>query len=207
MINPRAIVLLISFFSTIAIADGPATKPAPADPSTPRGALKAVDQALPDGGLKAARTLYHVSDEKYRKAANAMAASDLAAAQLAKLVRQKFGDKAAEQALHAMRQFTAADIDAADEQIDGDKATVNWPDDREPLQMIKIDGKWKVSVADLLSGDDGDDAIKEVVETNQQMVKELEKTAKELEAGEYANAVLLERAISQRMFRLLGEDD
>jgi len=207
----RSTFLLLLLAPLSALADGsasqPATRPAPADPSTPRGALKAADKALPTGGLKAALRLYHATDEKQRKAANAMAESDLAAAKLAKLVRQKFGDKAAEEALHAMRQFTAADIDAADEQIDGDKATVDWADDREPLSMVKIDGKWKVSVAELLSGDDGDDAIKEVVETNQEMVKELEKTAQELEAGEYANAVLLQRAISQRMFRLLGEDD
>jgi hypothetical protein len=212
MINFTFPLLLALFVcSASALAEGPASqaaaKAAPADPSTPRGALKTVDKALPDGGLKAARNLYHATDDKQRKAANAMAESDLAAAKLAKLVRQKFGDKAAEQALHAMRQFTAADIDAADEQINGDKATVGWPDDREPLEMVKIDGNWKVSVAQLLAGDDGDDAIKEVIETNQQMVKELEKTAQELKAGEYANAVLLQRAISQRMFRLMGDDE
>lgn len=188
-------------------ASHPTTKPAPADPSTPRGALKAVDKALPAGGLKAALALYHATNDKEKKAARAMAQSDLAAAKLAQLVRQKFGDKAAEDALHAMRQFTPADIDAADETIDDDKATVEWSDDREPLEMVKVDGKWKVSVAELLSGDDADDAIKEVVETNQTLATELEKTGKELEAGEYANFTLLERAIKQRMYRLMGDED
>ena len=187
-------------------ADAPTTRPAPADPSTPRGALKACDKALPAGGLRAARDLYQALSAKERRAANAMARSDLAASKLGKLVREKFGDKAAEDALHAMRQFTSADIDAASEMIDGDKASVEWPDDREPLEMVKVDGKWKVSIAAMLTDAD-DGAVKEVIDTNEQLVKELDLTASELQAGEFANAYLLERAIRQRMFRLMGDDD
>jgi hypothetical protein len=190
----------------VARADAPTTRPAVADPSTPRGALKACDKALPLGGVRAARDLYHAVSAKERRAANAMARSDLAAAKLGKLVREKFGDKAAEDALHAMREFTSSDIDAAGETIDGDKATIEWPDDREPLEMVKVDGKWKVSIAAILTDDD-DDAIKEVIDTNEQLVKVLDLTARELQAGEFANAYLLERAIRQRMFRLMGDDD
>ncbi len=193
--------------SLTASADqSPTTRPAPSDPSTPRGALKACDQSLPAGGLSAARQLYYWTDRKHRPAVDAMAKSDLAAARLGKLVREKFGAQAAEDALHAMRQFTAADIDAATETIDGDKASVVWPDDREPLEMVKLDGKWKVSVAAMLSDADADD-IKEIIDTNNELVKGLDLTAGELAAGEYANAVLLERAIKQRVFRIMGDDD
>ncbi|HEX4793104.1 MAG TPA: hypothetical protein VH370_04895 [Humisphaera sp.] len=206
----RLLMLLVACLPFAALATAadqpPTTRPAPADPSTPRGALKACDQSLPAGGLPAARQLYHWTDRKYRPAVDAMAKSDLAAARLGKAVRDKFGDKAAEDALHAMRQFTSADIDAATETIDGDKASVAWPDDREPLEMVKIDGKWKVSVAAILPDADAD-TIKEVIETNGQLVKELDQTAKELAAGAYANAVLLERAIRQRVFRIMGDDD
>jgi len=203
----KVLMLLLACLPFTALADqSPATRPAPSDPSTPRGALKACDQSLPSGGLNAARQLYHWTDRKHRPAVDAMAKSDLAAARLGKLVRDKFGPQAAEDALHAMRQFTPADIDAATETIDGDKASVAWPDDREPLEMVKIDGKWKVSVAAMLTDADAD-TIKEVIDTNNQLVKELDLTAKELAAGEYANAVLLERAIKQRVFRIMGDDD
>jgi hypothetical protein len=206
--KPLIVFLACLPFAALAVAadQSPTTRPAPFDPSTPRGALKACDQSLPAGGLAAARQLYYWTDRKHRPAVDAMAKSDLAAARLGKLVREKFGAQAAEDALHAMRQFTAADIDAATETIDGDKASVAWPDDREPLEMVKIDGKWKVSVAAMLADADAD-AIKEVIDTNNQLVKELDLTAKELAAGEYANAVLLERAIKQRVFRIMGDDD
>lgn len=199
-----ALVVVILFVINVAWAAPAATAPA-ADVSSPLGALRAYDQALPAGGLTAALSAYQASNPREQQAAKAMAEADLAGAQIELLARQKFGEQAAREVIHAMRQTSPADFDTAHIKLAGDKATVLWSDDRDPLAMVKVDGKWKVSVADLL-GDD-QDSLQDLVDTNQAIAKEFQRTAKELEQGQYANAYLLERAIKQRLFRVLGEDD
>lgn len=199
-----ALVVVSLFTINIAWAAPAATAPA-ADLSSPLGALRAYDQALPAGGIKAALSAYQASNPREQQAAQAMAQADLAGAQVELLARQKFGEQAARDVIHAMRQTSPADFDTAHVKLAGDKAMILWSDDRDPLAMVKVDGKWKVSVADLL-GDD-QDSLQDLVDTNQAIAKEFQQTAKELEQGQYANAYLLERAIKQRLFRVLGEDD
>src|SRR6185437_8784340 len=199
-----ALVVLSLFAINAAFAAPAATAPA-ADLSSPLGALRAYDQALPAGGIKAAISAYQASNPREQQAAEAMAQADLAGAQIELLARQKFGEKAAREVIHAMRQTSPSDFDTAHVKLAGDKATILWSDDRDPLAMVKVDGKWKVSVADLL-GDD-QDSLQDLVDTNQAIAKEFQQTARELEQGQYANAYLLERAIKQRLFRVLGEDD
>ena len=186
-------------------ASAPTTHPVTADPSTPLGAIKAYGDALPEGGEKAALNAYTWDNDKQKQAALALAKADVAAARLEKVTREKFGETVSTAVVHAMRRGVDADIEKAQEKIDGDTATIEWADGAEPTDMVKVDGKWKIPIADLISGDD-DQSIKDATDSFNDMARELDRTVEEVRAGRYANAVLLERAVKQRMFRLLGDD-
>src|SRR6185437_1539914 len=115
-----ALVVLSLFAINAAFAAPAATAPA-ADLSSPLGALRAYDQALPAGGIKAAISAYQASNPREQQAAEAMAQADLAGAQIELLARQKFGEKAAREVIHAMRQTSPADFDTAHVKLAGDK--------------------------------------------------------------------------------------
>jgi hypothetical protein len=182
----------------------PTTQPAAIDPHSARGALKAISDQLPAGGMKAALAAYHTSEEKQRGLAKSLARADLGASKLEKLTREKFGTKAADDIVHAMRLPTDTDLANATEKVDGDKATIDFPDGRDSLTMVKVNGKWKISVADLL---DAGEKEEDFTKTNNELTEAIDEVTKKLESGDIANAFLLERAVKQRLYRILGEDD
>jgi hypothetical protein len=185
---------------------GPAEPPAPAPPATPKDALRAYDAALPAGGMEAAEAAYYCDGEQQRRAAHAMAEVDVATSQLQKKVKEKFGPAAVEVILHAARNATLDDLRQATEKIEGDHATITWRSNRPAVPMVRVEGKWQVSVA-LVLADFGKDAdLDDFVQTCGQIVTQLHRTTGEFDAGEYPNVTLLERAIRQRFFRLLGEE-
>lgn len=49
--------------------------------------------------------------------------------------------------------------------------------------------------------------VEQLEKTEQAVAAALAKTADEVASGQYANATLLRRAVSQHMFRLLGDDE
>ena len=152
----QTLLLIVASFVTRAASAEPATQPA-IDPHCVRGELKAYGDQLPAGGMKAALTAYHATNERERKLAKSLARADVAAAKLQELTHQKFGQKASDDVVHAMRLPTDTDLADATEKIEGDRATIEWADGRDSLLMVKVNGKWEISVADLLDTDDKDD--------------------------------------------------
>lgn len=200
----RFLFLLIAAMPPLASAQIAATRPASIDPATPRGALKAFSESLPAGGLKAALAAYHAASDRERAVLPVLARSDMAVSRLDQLTRQKFGEKAGDDIVHAMRLRTDEDILDAREKIDGDHASIEWADGRDSLEMVKVDGKWKVAVSQVFVGDE---KTEDIVAINTELAEAVEDILKQFENGEYANAYLLERAVKQRMFRILGADD
>jgi hypothetical protein len=192
--------------------------PASADPSraaptpaktvsaTPKGALRAYDAALPAGGLEAAVAVYHCEGENQRRAARAMAEVDVATSELQQKVKEKFGPDAVEVVLHAARIASLKDLQEATEKIDGEHAVVSWKDNRPLVPMVKVEGKWEVSVSEVLADLGKDADLDEFVRTCGEIAAQLRRTTDEFEAGQYPNVTLVERAVKQRFYRLLGED-
>jgi hypothetical protein len=199
----RFFMLLIAALPGLAWADAPATRPA-IDPATPRGALLAFSDSLPNGGLKAAAAGYHAANDKERALLQVLARYYVAASRLEQLTRQKFGEKAGNDVVHAMRERTDEDIVDAREKIDGDHATIEWADGRESLEMVKVDGKWKVPVSQIFAGDENP---RDITATNTALAEAMEDILKQFETGEYANVYLLNRAVKQHMYRILGPDE
>jgi hypothetical protein len=181
-------------------------KPAVASLATPKGALRAYDAALPAGGLKAAEAAYHCEGDSQRRAAHAMAEVDLATSELQEKVKEKFGPAAVEVILHAARNTSLKDLQEAAEKINGNHATVSWKNNRPPVPMVKVNGKWQVSVSDVLADFGKDADVDAFLQTCGEIATQLRRTTAEFDAGDYPNVTLLERAIQQRFFRLLGED-
>ena len=197
---------------TKAETEAPADPAEPAAPTdaglraSPKGALRAYDAALPAGGLAAAEAAYFCESGNERRAAHAMAEVDVATSQLQQKVKEKFGPAAVEIVLHAARNATLKDLNEAREKIDGDHAVITWKNNRPPVPMVKVDGKWLVSVSEVLADFGKDADLDSFVQTCGEIAEQLHRTIREFDAGEYPNVTLLERAVQQRFFRLLGEE-
>ena len=121
-------------------------------------------------------------------------------------MKEKFGPAAVDVFLRAARNATAKDLESADAKVDGDHAVIHWKDKRPSVPMVKVDGKWQVSVAGVLEDLGKDADVDDLQKTCEEVVRELHRTGEELAAGDYPNVNLLERAVQQRMFRVLGEE-
>jgi hypothetical protein len=174
--------------------------------STPKGALRAYDASLPAGGIDAALAVYHADNDQERRAARALAEVDLATARVQQKVKEKFGPAAVDVFLHAARNVTQKDLDEADVKVDGDRATVIWKSSQPKVPMVKVDGKWRVSVAGVLANLGKDVDVDRLEKTCHEVTRELKRTGEELSAGEYPNLNLLQRAVEQRMYRVLGDE-
>ena len=173
---------------------------------TPKGALRAYDAALPSGGMNAATEAYYATTDAERKAADAMAKIDLITSKLQQQTRQKFGSAAADIILHAARNTTDKDLNDAAVKTDGDHATVDFDSNMQPVPMIQVDGKWRISMQKVVQDVGGNQAIDDFVKTCQDVANQLQRTADELSHDQYPNVTLLERAIRQRMYRVLGDE-
>ena len=211
MCVPRFVTLfsLLALLAALpAKADEPTTAPASGPAAfavgSAREAIRLYSDALPAGGMKAALAAYHCTKDKEQALAKALARVDLAAAQLEAWAKAKFGDKTAPELDHAMRQASDDDLAASTERVDADRATVTFPNGYGPLEMIKADGKWKVDVAALIGADDDAAAM---AETENAVAEALEHILGKAKSGDYANAYLLNRAVKQQLYRVLGDEE
>lgn len=205
----RRLALLLLFIAPALILAGESTVlsttgPTPIDAASPRGAILAISRQLPQGGMKAALDAYSASSDKEKTSARALARVYLASAKLEAAARQKFGSDVVEEIDHAMRMQSDADLAHARESIDGDHAMIEFSDHSDSLPMIKAEGKWKIDVARVLDPEENSDDFDK---GNNALAGVLDRLSQQVQAGEYSNAYLLERAVKQRMFRLLGDED
>jgi hypothetical protein len=132
-------VVLISLFSLASAAD-----------DSPKGALLAQDAAAQAGDVQADLGCYEAKGEGQQKLAQAIAQGDIALAKLQAAVTKQFGRELGTAVIHAAGTEDAKDIDGAKQKVEGDQATVTFKDNSPPLHMVKVDGKWKISVADMI---------------------------------------------------------
>jgi hypothetical protein len=173
------------------------------DFSTPKKALKSFDAVGVDPHVDRASLFYAADSEDEKKVAKALASVDLALAKLRKTVTNRWDRDAGDKMVHALRDVTADDIDAATEAIEGDKATISGKGFGQPLHMVKVDSAWKVSIADMA---DAPEKVERVTEMCEELVDAIDRTEDEIAANKYANPSLLERAIKRRVRQVLGDE-
>lgn len=134
-------------------ATRPATGPAPADPPSPKAALRELNVAMRDGDVATIQRMFLATTPAERKMVEADAQMAAALADLRRAAVNAYGDGPAK----VVTGDTAAGaseslvrIEAADVSITGDTATVNYRDERDgPFVLKKVDGEWKVPVSEL----------------------------------------------------------
>lgn len=182
-------------------AERGATQPAGADLNTPKKALMTFERLGADSHVDRAAFVYAATTDDEKKVAKALADVDLELAKLRNKASARFDREAGDRMVHALHDVTAEDIDAATEQIDGDKATVSGKGFGEPLPMVKANGAWKIDLAPLLEKA----KVENVVAVCDKLVEVMERTEEELAADKYANVSLLERAVKRRAKEIFGD--
>ena len=117
---------------------------------SPKQVLVAQDAAARAGRVQEDRDIYQAQSEQQRKLADAFAAADVALSKLQMAVEKQFGQEMASAVAHAAGTEDVHDIQSATETIDGDHATIEFKDHSTTLHMVKVDGKWKISLTDML---------------------------------------------------------
>jgi hypothetical protein len=145
-----ALILLLIASASRVRADAQSKPAGSAD--SPKAALRAQDAAAKSGNLDADLSFYQADGEQQQKLAHALAEGDLAVARLEKAVAQRFGKTLAAAAVRAAGTEDVNAVDAAAQTLDGDHATIHFRDQQSAVPMVRIDGKWKVSLAEWTLG-------------------------------------------------------
>ena len=197
----HGIIVLLMLVALTGRAERATTQPG--DLSTPKKALKYFDRVGTDPHVDRAALFYHAKTDDEKKVAKAFASVDLAMAKLRKAATARFDRTAGDAMVHALRDVTAEDIDNAVEKIDGDKATVSGKRFSEPLPMVKVNGNWKISLADAMAESAGADDLVQICED---LVDAIELVEQEIQADKYVNPSLLERAVKRHVRKIMGAE-
>ena len=173
--RPPLLMLLIVLFGPVTwVRAEPESKPS--DPGdSPKAALQAQDAAAMAGKVEEDMSFYQSESEQQKTLARAAAELDVAVAKVRKAVEQKYGKELSAAVAHAAGTVDPHDIDAASEKVDGDKATLEWSrGDLPALHMVKTEGKWKVSLSEMLKDVDPGQ-VDQLTKSLQHLATELDK--------------------------------
>jgi hypothetical protein len=199
-------LILLLFFS---VGAGPATRPAtaPADPpaSTPKEALRSLNLSQRDGNTAALRALFISSDEPGARLIDAMAEYAAALVALHDSAEKAYGPESANFITGDMKSESEkglAAIDKSEVMIDHDTATVKYAGATDaPIRLVRVDGRWKLPVVQLLEGADKESEEKGVKELTLQS-QIAHNMAVEIAAGKYKEGANKAREVWRA--RLLG---
>ncbi len=180
----------------------PAATPAAADQTTPKATLKSLAIATQTADRATLRACFHAADATEEKIADLTADVAVALTRLRDAARSRFGDAGAKEfngnipdAAHLER------IEAAVEAIDADTATVTvkTAENRaELMHLVRIDGKWKLSVAKFVAGLKPDEVTGKLsaMRLTGRLLADL---TGEVTAGKYKSAQLASEALRRKI--------
>jgi hypothetical protein len=150
-----AIVILISIGFSASTFAQPATAPTTqtqADPTTPKGTLTLLNRATAKGDTETVRKLMHVATTQESRVADALVNRTAAFSKFRDAAVKSFGAEVAAKLTGNEAETNAAEqaIQRADVTINNDKAVVQM--DGQPVNLVKVDGNWQLSLADLTAG-------------------------------------------------------
>jgi hypothetical protein len=178
------------------------------DVSTPGGAQKAALAATNKEDEKGVRKFLHTSTPMEEKLADAMAANAVAGAKVYNAAVKKYGEDSTRKELTGLipMQSSEKDIDATQWKIDGDRAT---PVETETNKFVgaglrKVDGVWKLSIADLAAGHP-ETELSQMMGLIQKQTSMMTDTAKETNDGKFATVQDLKKAAIDKQRKLMQE--
>jgi hypothetical protein len=212
MLLSRARVILFSGFflfspcviwaQTTSPAPMATTQPAPAD--SPRGALKALVNAMQAGDAPKIKSLIATTNPTEQKMVDAMATMSVAQKKFRDAAQAAYGTNAKELTgdTEAGTAEGLAKIDAAPESIKGDTATVD-PTGQPgvpPLTLKKVDGQWRIPISELARGVD-QNTIQQRLEDLGFMSQMMNESADEVAKGMYKTPKDAGEAIKSKMMK------
>lgn len=192
---PRALVVVLS---VLCFAAGGAE----IDANSPKGALKALYEAMEAGDAGAVRAQLHAATDAEKDLADAYAAQLTAAKALGDAAKAKYsaaGD-ALSKGLPLKDQI--AKLQAAEVAVEGDSATFKPAAGAggKPVRLVKSGGKWRVAVADFAGGADtlaGQTAVL------RDMTAVFQSTAADILADKFPTPADAQRALQQKLQTVL----
>jgi hypothetical protein len=168
----------------------PTTRPTPAIPKdeSPKQAIqrssKVFDTLDPSSALK----LFHCSTPREEKFIRSYIRYAIELTRIEQAVAKKFGRPAADALVHAAGEQTEADIDDAEESIEGDTATLKFKGQDAPtITLHRTDGLWLVHAADIIDKQT-DDELKSATDSYDDWSARLPALAADIASGKYATA-------------------
>src|SRR5262245_4191956 len=191
--------LFFVFWSLPAQAQAPAT--APADPSTPQGALVLLARATQAGDVDALVRIFHTTDATQKRYVESLAQQANSMAGYYQAVVKAFGQDVADKV--ANNSIDEERLRSAKVKIDGDKATAQILPGIEPYELVRVQGAWKVSPAQLTRGKTPA-MIQQDLDQMKQLSGVLKEVSQELVEGKYKTPEQLDDAIRGKRLRAMS---
>jgi hypothetical protein len=186
------------------------SRPNPADPASPRGALESLVGAMQAGDATKIKSLIATTNPTEDKMVDAMANMSVSQKKFRTAAQTAYGDSAKELTgdTEAGTAAGLAKIDAAPEKIDGDTATVD-PSGGDantapgqptppPLTLKNNNGHWEIPIGELARGVD-QNTIQQRLDDLAFMSKMMDESADEVSKGMYKTPKDAGEAIKSKM--------
>jgi hypothetical protein len=164
------------------------------DLSNPKSTAVSFAKAVQSNDMAAAKATSTGSDEQY-KMVEAMGQMMSGFKNFQSAAVAKFGD--AGKSSQGPPDIVA-DAEGSEVKTEGDTATVinpKQPDDKDPMKLVKKDGKWKVDLSSMPM----DEQAKMMAASASKMKKALDETAEEIKANKYKTVQEAQQALGMKM--------
>jgi hypothetical protein len=178
------------------------------DLSSPKSTIAAMFAAVHDADATALKRTFLADTTETSDLSSSYADLVVATRRLREAARTKFNSDGGNLAM--ARDGTtpgkappeqAAQLAAAQVQMDGDQATVTIPDRAMPIKLKRVDGAWLIDLADFAAGTP--QQIGEQAELDRNLAAALKEAADEITAGRYASAQEAESAVQQKIHAVI----
>ena len=173
------------------------------DGAGPRAALLMFDKSVGPGETEKALACYHAASTRERALAQQLAEMDGALSLLQTRASARFGADVAQGMVRLLGGKTAADIDKARITVSDDQAKVLFEGDPAPMEMIRINGQWKLSVRAVIRQTGPD--LKSLRRSLAELAGVARQSAKDIETRQ-ASAEKISQTLAQAMRRAFPPD-
>jgi hypothetical protein len=167
------------------------------DPAGPAGAMKRFYEAMEANDAAKVRACFYTANDREKALADAYAGQLTAARTLGEALRQKYGatGDALSKGIPLRDEIEA--LDKAKVQVDGDKATIELPDQRRALHLVKVEGSWRIAIADYAGATPANIAVQTKV--LDEMAEIFNSVAADVTAGKFPGAAEAQRSLQQKL--------
>ncbi len=203
-------VAVVAMTTALASAAAPSTTSAAVlDQSTPKALLRSFFASRGEVDEATLRSLLHAATPVEQKILDSVVQIELANSRLRTAERARFGAAATSTApsvasSQGVDVDTLEDIDALTETVEGDRATVSSPMNAKiTMQLVRVDGKWKLPVAAQAGQVDPTIAETLGVATRAQ-VEIIDAVTADVRAGKFASEDQVQQELARRFAERLA---